>query len=237
MTVLEFLATFAMTSIGALLQGSIGIGLTLVAGPALVAIDGDFAPGPLVVGGMVVNVRHVIVERRHADVAGLKRLFRGIPFGIGAGLVVLTLVDERALAITIGAAVIVAALARLGPFRPSRSPRALTIGGGAVAFTTTTFALAGPPFALLYDDRPGPVFRGTAGVFLLPLAGLITISLIATGHFGVDELKLTLVMLPGLVLGLTLARYARPRLDKTWFRHVVLIVSAAGGAAVILRNL
>jgi len=237
MTFLEFSVTFVMTAVGALLQGSIGIGLTLVAGPALVAIDSDFAPGPLVVGGMVVNLRHVVVERRHADIAGLKRLFLGIPFGIGAGLVVLALVNERALAIIIGAAVIVAAMARLGSYRPKRTPRALSIGGGAVAFTTTTFALAGPPFALLYDDRPGPVFRGTAGMFLLPLAILITISLVVTGNYGVEQLELTLLMFPGLILGLTLARYARPRLDRTWFRHVVLIVSAAGGAAVVLRNL
>jgi len=38
---------------GAIVQGSVGVGLSLVAAPALVAIDPTFIPGPLLIVGQI----------------------------------------------------------------------------------------------------------------------------------------------------------------------------------------
>ena len=210
---------------------------TVVAGPALLAIDSNFAPGPLLIGGLTVNIRNFIIERDHADWPGVKRLFYGVPIGLGAGIVVLSVVSERTLALIIGVSIVIAAAALLKSFCPKHSTTLLIGGAATIALTTLTAALPGPPFALLYSDRPAPEFRGTAGAFLVPLSVAAFVLLVVTGHFGRDELTLIVAMSPGLALGLFSARYARPRLDRTWFRRAVLILSAGGGLSLIAANL
>jgi uncharacterized membrane protein YfcA len=81
---------------GAVVHGSVGIGLTLVAGPALIAIDPGFAPGPLLVAGQLVGVRHMYAERQHLDQATYRRCVLGLPIGIGLGVVVLAMMSEKA---------------------------------------------------------------------------------------------------------------------------------------------
>ena len=57
------------------------------------------------------------------------------------------------------------------------------------------------------------------------------------GRFGVDEVKLALVILPAMVAGLLASRRTAARVDRGYTRPTVLVLATAAGLAVILRQL
>lgn len=237
MTAGEIAIVIVMSGFGAVVQGSTGLGLTLVAGPALFAIDPSFAPGPLMMVGLIVSTRHLIVERGHIDRPGLLRFAIGAPVGLVIGLSVLSAVGERELALVIGAFIVVAAIVVLSGFHPARSDATLAGGGAITALATVTASLPGPPFAITFHDAPPPVLRGTIGSFLVPFSSISLVLMALIGEFGRDELALAGLLVPGVVMGLLASRWARPYLDRTWFRQAVLTLAIAGGVALIVRNL
>lgn len=237
MTILEAIGVIALTAVGSAVQGSVGIGLSLVAAPGLIAIDADFAPGPLMAGGVAVSFRHFITERRHALASDLRALITGLPFGLAAGIAFIIVADARLLSIVIGVTIVVFAVVLLGGAHIKRTQWSLRIVGAATAFTSSTAALPGPPLALTFSDVEGPRLRGTLGTCVCALGTLLFIALTLAGKYGVDELKLTAIMIPGVSLGLGLSKWARPYLDRSWLRPAILLLSAAGGLTLILRNI
>ena len=218
-------------------QGCLGIGLALVAGPALVAIDPAFAPGPLIVVAQIVGVRNVVVERSYTDRQAVGRCAIGLPFGLGAGLVVLSLVSDEVIALLVGSLAAAGALSLLCGLRIVRSPRIEVATGAAVGFSSMTAALPGPPFVVTFSDMKPATLRGTVGSVFFMTAVAAMIGLLATGKFGTYEVELIGWLVPGIILGLFLARFVRPFLDRTWFRPAVLLVALAGGIALILRQI
>ena len=137
----------------------------------------------------------------------------------------------------IGVTIVLFAVVLLAGAHVRRAPRSLWFVGAATAFTSATAALPGPPLALTFSDVEGPRLRGTVGTFVTMLGTMLFIALVPAGKFGIDELKLLATMLPGLAIGLGLSNRARPFLDKSWLRPAILVLSAAGGLTLILRNI
>lgn len=201
------------------------------------AIDPSFAPGPLIVVGQIVGLRNVIVERDHTDRLAVRRCAVGLPFGLVAGLAVLTVVSDRVIALFVGSFAAAGAISLLLGIRIRRSPRVEVATGTAVAFSSVTAALPGPAFALTFSEMKPAALRGTVGTVFFMVAVIAMGGLIATGEFGLYELELVGWLIPGILLGLSLARFVRPFVDRAWFRPAVLLVAFAGGVALILRQL
>ncbi len=220
-----------------MVQGSLGLGLALVAAPALVAIDPGFAPGPLIVVGQIVGLRHFIVEREHTDRGAVRHCLIGLPFGLAGGLVVLTAISDRTLGLLIGGVTAFTAVSLLSGLQVRRSAPTEVATGVAAAFTSITAGLPGPPLVLSFSDMKPSTLRGTVASFVLLVAVSGIIGLIATGEYGRHEVELTGLLIPGILVGLVVSRFVRPHLDNSWFRPVVLLVALAGGVALILRQL
>ncbi|MXY78168.1 MAG: TSUP family transporter, partial [Chloroflexi bacterium] len=139
------------------MQGSVGVGLSLVAAPALVAIDPTFIPGPLVIVGQVVGIRHIIVEGRHIDWRAIRHALWGLPVGIVGGLAVFELVPERVRTILIGALVAGSALILLAGFRLRQTRRTEIAGGLTCSFGAMAAALPGAPLGICFSEMRPPV--------------------------------------------------------------------------------
>lgn len=237
MSEIEILLVIVFAALGALVQGCLGIGFGLVAGPVLVAIDSAFVPGPLLIIGLVVAVRHMVAERHDIDRLALRNVLIGLPVGLALGLATLLMIDARTLSILVGAAAALAAVAALVGARADRSTR-VDIGAGALmAFASITAALPGPPLVIAFRDmKPGPM-RGTTSASISAMAIVSAISLTIAGRFGGHELELLALLAPGALIGLVAARYLRPVLDRSWFRTAVLILACIGGIALVIRQL
>ena len=236
MTGLEIAAVLALVAAGAMVQGCVGIGLGLVAAPGLVAIDTAFAPGPILIVGVVVGARHVLVEHPHADWPAFRHCAFGLPVGLGGALLVLAVVDGRTMAILVGITTAVAALAILLS-RPIRRTKTVEGAAGATCtFAAITAGLPGPPLVVAFSDMKPGTMRFTASAFISSVALVSFVALPLSGNFGRQELELLGLLVPGAFIGLGLARVVRPVLDRPWFRTVVLLIAIAGGLVLAGRS-
>lgn len=225
------------TAAGAIVQGSAGIGLGLIASPILLQLDPSFAPGPLLLGGLVIGARHIAMEWGDLDRPALGRASLGLPFGAVAGLGVLRLMAADTLSLLIGLTICAASLVLLAGLRLQTTPSTHVATGAAAAFTSITAAIPGPPLVIGFADLPPRSIRSTVSAFVAITGVVALIGLVAIDRFGRHETALLGTMVPGLVLGVIVSRWTRPFLDRHWFRPAVLALSLAGGAALAINHL
>lgn len=94
------------------------------------------------------------------------------------------------------------------------------------------------PFAvrLIFCDA-GSRLGATMSSFFWIGAVMSLVALRFVDRFGEDEVRLTRVMLPGVLLGLLVSRWTSAVVDRGYTRSAVLTVAAAVGLAVIVRHL
>ncbi len=223
--------------IGSMVHGSTGIGLGLIAGPVLVSVEPDYLPGPLMLVSVLIGIRHLLVEHQNIDRKILGRLVLGMPIGVALAVLLLTRLDDRTMSFGIGGLIVVTVAALLAGAELPRTSTNEVIGGAASSFGAVTAAVPGPQLVMTLHDLPGPQMRPTIAA-TTAISGVATaVSLTLVGRFGADELLLWGGLIPPVLIGLFLARFVRPWLDREMFRPVILVIALIGGLALIIRNL
>jgi uncharacterized membrane protein YfcA len=227
-------ATVAMAC-GAAVQGAVGFGFALVAVPVLVLVDPGLVPGPFLVGGVCLSLLVGWREREHAQWDEVGWAVLGRMGGAIVGAVVIAVVAESTRGVVVGLAVLAAvAISLAGITVPLR--RSSFVGAGATSGVMGTVAgLDGPPMALLYQHHPGHHVRANLARFFVIGSVQSAITLTFVGAFGVEEALTGLLLVPGTLLGYLVSGRLIPVLDKGWTRPAILVISAVGGLAVVLR--
>ena len=221
--------------LGAVVHGSVGFGINLVAAPILVVLNPSFIPGPLVLIAGVMVVLVLTSERASVDRGAVGWLSLGLVPGSVAGAVALTRLSRSGLELAVALGVLVAVLLTAARPRIRRTRATLTGAGALSGFASATAALAGPPVAILYQGESPRVLRGTlSGVFV---AGTpITLLILACfGRFGLADFRLALILVPCTVAGFATSLVMSRFVDRYVSRTAVLIVSAAGCMVVLLK--
>lgn len=223
--------------VGSTLQGSIGFGMGLFASPILILIDERFVPAPILLSTWVLTTFLILRERHAVDVRGLRWAVVGRAVGTVVAGTMLTLLPRERMPLVFGFLVLLGVAMSLSGlrFRPRRS---VLLGAGAMSAVMGTIAsIGGPPMALVYQDAQGARLRATMSSFFWVGTVMSLAVLRVVGRFGEEEVQLTLVLLPGVLLGLLASRWTAAVVDRGHTRAVVLTVAAAAGLAVIIRQL
>ena len=223
-------------AVGAMIQGSIGFGLNVVAAPILVLIDTKFVPGPALVAAFVLTVLVGYRDRSAIDPKGFGWVFVGrVPATIVTAFAVAAL-PEEGLAISLASVVLVAVVMSLLGWRVKRTPATLSVAGAVSGVMGTISSVGGPPVALLYQDVRGATVRGTLSA-IFGVGALVSILLLAVvGRFGRQELVVSLILLPGVIAGFISSRWtARWLLTRGFVGPAVLAFSAASAIVAIIR--
>ena len=114
---------------------------------------------------------------------------------------------------------------------------AVVIAGVLSGIMGTIAAIGGPPIALVYQDVPGGRLRTNMSVFFVFGTIISIISLIPVGRMGLQELILTLNLLPGILLGFLLSNFLVKKLDPRRMRGVVLWVATVSALVLVVRQL
>ena len=224
-------------AVSAILQGAVGFGLGLIAIPFLIYLDLRFVPGPLLVAALTLHMLVLQRDRSGADRSGLAMLLSGRVVGtIPAALLLARLPLEST---RILLAIVLLAGAIMGVLHSGGHPtRPILFGAGAVSgFMATAAGLGGPPVALVYQHESGLRLRGTLAAYFIVGTVLSLISLAWVGRFGTEEIRLSVLLIPGTVIGYFLSRPAAAYLDAGRTRAAVLVVSVLAAVTVIVTIL
>ncbi len=210
----------------------------------------------LITGDIIAVARF----RRHADWGLLIRLLPSVLPGVALGALFMSAVDDVTLRRFIGsfllASVALSLLLRWrgrdqratatggaskAPIGPAQTgpPRALaSIGAGTAAGFTTMTANAAAPVMTLYllaarvDKR---AFVGTNAWFFLLVNLSKTPFSAALGLFPASTLRLTVVLVPFVLIGTWLGSRLTHRLSQQQFEAVALAASAVGAVLLLVR--
>lgn len=232
MTTPEFVVAIVAVAVGALAQGSIGFGFGTLAAPVLAIVDEDLVPGSVLVLGLTVAAYVAWSERGALDWFGIRWALIGRVVGAFGGAYAVSRLSHNAIAVVLGAIVLSAVAVSVSGWHVRPSPPTLVGAGALSGVMGTLTSVGGPPMALVYQREEAAKLRSTLAGFFLFGASLSLLTLFFSGEFGRTELTGGLVLLPGLVGGLVISRFAHRWLDHGWTRPTVLAMSAA--AAVIL---
>lgn len=222
---------------GAAVQAATGFGFALVLSPALFAVlDPAEAVTALLLLGAVLSV--LVLREGHEVSARLLAplLLAALP-GLALGALLLSALSKEALQVSVGLAVIAAAVWQLRHPAAGRVPAiAAGLASGAL---TTSISINGPPLVLWLEGRGvGPAeFRATlAAAFLaLDIAGAaLLVSTEGSAAVDVGVLgPLCACVLGGYALGLVAFR----RLDPDRFFSLVLVLVVCTGLASVLAGI
>lgn len=234
-TIGVLLLVWFIVAIGAMLQGAIGFGLGTFAVPLLLLVEPAFVPGPMLLSAFLLTL--FLLRRERASAA-----FREVRWGIvGRGLgsvaaaVLLVQLPKDLVAPLVAAMVLVAILFLVAGWRLPISRGSLLFVGTMSGLLGTAASIGGPPLAMLYVDQKGGRIRGTlSGIFV---AGtLMSVAALAVaGRFGLQEIKLTGMMLPGVAVGFMMSRRAATLADSGFIRPAIIAVSTLAAILSIVR--
>lgn len=224
-------------AVGAVLQAATGMGTGILIVPLLALIDLNLVPGPVVMASMALSLPMAWRGRRHIADHELRPLLAGLVAGCSVGALGLAaLPPDRvglAFAVVILATVAVTTVGVHLPF----NRRSLVSVGVIAGVMGASSGVGAPPIALLYQHREGPELRPTLA-FVYAISSLIILGFLTLfGRFGLHEISLALVLVPGYVLGYLLATPLARILDAGYSRVAVLVLSTVSALALLLRSL
>lgn len=232
------LTTFALlalaTAIAAFIQGAVGIGFALIVAPVMGLLRPDLLPVALLILMLPLNAYVGLRERDAIDWRGVGWVSLGRLPGTLAGLGILVVVSANGLNQLIGVSTILAVLA--GIFAPVFHPGRVACAtvGVVTGVTETASGVGGPPLALLYQHRPGPVLRATIALCFL-VGEIISLMLLAlAGQFQPHQWLWALALLPALAAGSVASRLVHHRLDARRMRIGVLSFALISGIVLLI---
>lgn len=190
--------------------------------------------------GLVTTLNQAWVERGHADVTMVRRLFLGACAGMPFGLLVFLFVPERGLRVVLGVVVVGAAFVLARGFRLRTTS---TRVDGALGFVSgvlnTAVSTNGPPLVFLlhargYEPRQ---FRGTISRVFLYSNMVSVLLFVSAGKVHAAAALTSLAAVPFVFLMQWIGARAQPHLHGERFRVLVLGLLFLSGLSAVLAAL
>jgi uncharacterized membrane protein YfcA len=227
----------AAVLLGAAVQGSVGIGLGLLAAPVFALVDPTLVPGTILLTTSVLPVLTSLRELEDVDWRGLCFALVGRAPGTALGVYVVATQPPATIAIIVAVVVLTAVALSMTTWEAQPTPRALLAAGTVSGVSGTATSIGGPPVALLYQRSAGATVRSTMGLYFL-IGNVTSVGALAVaGEVGMRDVSRALVLLPFLVVGFLLSGPMRRHVNGPRLRVAVLGLSAASAVVVLVRTL
>ncbi len=226
----------AAVLVGALIQGTGGLGFAMFAAPIVALVRPDLVPGPLLVVGVAVSLLVTLREAAHVDWRGAAVALGGrVPGAVAAGLVV-GLAPRSAFAVAFALLILAAVALSVTGWRVRATPTALAVAGFGSGFMGTITAVGAPPMGIALQHVAPARLRATMGAFLFG-GGLVSLAVLGwAGRFAAADLRLGLLLLAPMALGFALSTPLSRRVDPKAVRAIVLAVSAVSALVLLWQQ-
>lgn len=222
---------------GSVVQGSAGFGVSLIGVPVLTLLDPTLMPGSMLVVGFILPLFTIVREGRYTDWPKVRLTLFGRLLGTFGGVLVVTSLPSRAIAIGIGVFILIVVLLSIRSVALPMNRRTLFGTGLLSGVTGTAASVSGPIVGLVMQRMPGAPLRATIAVFFSAGTFLSLTGLAIGGALPVRQVAMGALMLPFLAFGYALSGPLRRFLDDGWTRSAVLSVSGASAVVVLVKAL
>ncbi len=223
--------------LGAVIQGSTGFGLGLIAAPIIAMIDPELLPAALILIGVPLPLLMAIRERVQVRWEGLGWALLGRTVGTGAGLAAVVWFSARALATTVAIAVLLAVTVSVIRWRPTVTTRSLLVAGFLSGAAGTATSIGSPPMALLFQRAPGAQLRSTLGWFFFFGTALSLLGLLLSGQIARMHLEFAAWAILPMVAGFMVSGRLRKFVDNGRTRGAVLAMATLSALALLVRSI
>lgn len=231
---MELLYVTCIIAVGSASQAAIGMGLNLFAIPLLLLINPIYAPGPVLVASFALSFLALWRVPAKVDRNELNLAVIGLIVGTCLAGAVTFIIDSGQLSRVLGVAVVIGVGLALSGWSFSINRKNLIAAGGGAGFLGTIAGVHAPPIALLYQGLEPDRIRGAILTFV-GIGNLFSIiALVVVGQFGTKQIIVTMLMIPGVAIGLWFAPILAKLVSARLLRILVLMISAASGALLIV---
>jgi uncharacterized membrane protein YfcA len=228
------LAGFSIV-LAALVQGTLGLGLSLIAAPVVALLDPSLMPGGMLVLGMVMPTMTLAHEWRHVAWRQAGWLTGARVATTPLGVLVLGWLSARAIGVVVGTVVLAAVGLTVWRFEVRATRRNLVIAGAVAGVSATAASIGGPPAAVVLQHEQGPRLRATLAAFFM-IGSIVSLAALAVGgELTHHQLVYGVSWIPALAIGFGLAVPLQRRMHGPRVRRAVLLLAALSSIAVILR--
>lgn len=226
----------ATLTLGAAVQGLVGLGLGLVAAPVVALVAPTLMPDLMLWLAAMLPLVTLARERDQVDWRGLGWALPARVPGTAVGVVCVAIFTDEQLGIAVALMVLLAVLLTARAVVVPVTGGTLVAAGFVSGVAGTTTSVGGPPLAVLYQHRPPGQIRCTLAVYFLAGALLSLAGLGLAGTLEVRDAVLALALVPALVLGFVASRVVRTRVRPGHVRPAVLAVCAASSVVLLVRS-
>ena len=232
-TLASFIAVALIIIATACTQAVVGFGFALLSVPIMIQVIGFHQAVILATFiGTANNVFQNRELRRDQDVVQVKRFLYASFLGAPLGAIAFRFADQQVLKIFLGIGVLLGVVLLVRGKDLSETHVSLDWAMGVLSgFLLTTTSTNGPPlvFALQARKSAPQVFRATLNRIFL-ISGLYAIFLfVVFGEVAISDLLLATSMLPSMIIGVSIGRVIRNRIDPDRFRLAVLVLLTVAG--------
>ena len=235
-----------LLALGALIAGSSKGGLPGINTLAVVffvqVLPAKIATGALLPLLIVADFMAVLLFRNSANWRELWRIFPSTAVGVVVGALLLGQMNDAIVKPLIG--VIILILCALQFWRSKNANAGLDLvqhpvtaaSAGTIAGFTTLIANAGGPIMALYllaMRLPKNEFVGTTAWFFLVVNLFKLPFIIGLGLVNFQSLELNLYLIPVVILGIFIGRFAMQKLEQKTFNNLALILAFLGGLRLL----
>jgi uncharacterized membrane protein YfcA len=221
--------------VGAVVQGSVGFGIVVVAAPFVIWAAPELMPGSMLVCGFVMPVMQLSTRWQDIDWTSLRAALAGRLLLTPVGVWVVAVSSPRLIAFLVGVLVLVVALASAYAPAFEPRPRNLFLAGMLTGVSGTSAAVGGPFVAMtLQHDEPARI-RATLAAFFTVGSAASLAGLGVAGELTREQLWWGAVFVPFLVAGYVLSGPVVRRLDAGRLRTAMLWFCVVAAVSIILR--
>ncbi|WP_299154881.1 sulfite exporter TauE/SafE family protein [uncultured Tateyamaria sp.] len=235
-SLLAYIIANSAVVVASLVQTSTGMGFAMIAAPLLALISLEFVPGPMLFVNLFLSLFMLGDGRSHVERREIATLCPTILIGTLIGAAILARVPTDSLAILFASLILLAVAVSLFAKAQPMTTRNLSICGVAVGAMGSTSGIPGAPLVIMYQNEPLEKTRPTMA--LVFTFSYIT-SLVALTYAGAFNLKLAmdgLMLLPGLLIGFGIGRWARRYMTQAMGRILMLSIASIGAVLLLIKS-
>lgn len=235
-SLVSFLIANCAVVLATAVQTSTGMGFAMIAAPLLALISIDFVPGPMLFANLFLALFMLGDGRAHVVRREIVTLFPAILIGTLVGAAILSRVPSDSLAVLFACLILLAVGISLVAKAQQLTRRNLSLCGIAVGMMGSTSGIPGAPLVILYQNEP---LEKTRPTMALIFTFSYTTSLIALTFAGAFNTKLAvdgLLLLPGLVLGFGIGKWARRFMTNAIGRILMLSIASTGAILLLAKS-